>query len=398
MNALSLPRAAAPFVGFPAILRAHGFGVSPDQTIGFLEAVTLLGPRHINDIRRAGVAMLAIPKDREEEYDALFRAFFLGMTVPGVEETEDEAVSAFEPTGAEENQETFEPDDDPGEEAASLERLTRRDFDTQDPAQALSQFERLAPTRLPRRRSHRFAAAQNGRLLDMRRTLRDAAKRDGEVFTLAKRKRKDRQRKTVLLIDVSGSMKERTQDALTLAHALTRTAERVEVFTLGTRLTRVTPALRLRNRTQALARASAVIADVDGGTRIGEALTAFLDIPRYAGFARGAAVVVLSDGLERGTPDAMIDATKRLSRLAWRLDWLSPLAADPDYIPATGGMAAIITHLDTLTDGSNTQAVIAHILHLASHPNQQNQILTKTSRRIHRLDQGESNGAHHPRS
>ncbi|MEX0281430.1 MAG: hypothetical protein AB3N13_09620, partial [Arenibacterium sp.] len=113
-----LPRAAAPFVGFPTVLRAHGFAVAPDQTIGFLQAIELLGPSNIEDIRRAGLAMLAIPRDREEEYDALFRAYFLGMTTPGITEDEDERVSAHEPTGIEDVSEEIEPDEEPGDEAA----------------------------------------------------------------------------------------------------------------------------------------------------------------------------------------------------------------------------------------------------------------------------------------
>ena len=201
----------------------------------------------------------------------------------------------------------------------------------------------------------------------MRRTLREAAKRDGEVFTLSRRRRKERQRKIALLIDVSGSMKELTDAALGFAYALTQTGERVEVFTLGTRLTRITPALRLRNDTQALLRASALIADVDGGTRIGEALTTFLAVPRYVGFARGATVVVLSDGLERGSPAAMIDASARLSRLAWRLDWLTPLASDPNYTPSTSAIGSVLPFLDTLTNGATTSALVDHILSLA-HP------------------------------
>lgn len=360
-----LPRAAQAFVEFPTILRAHGFAISPDQTIGFLEAIELLGPRNIEDIRRAGVAMMAIPKEREEEFDALFRAFFLGMTVPGAMEEEEDEVSAQEPTGATEEMEEIDPEGDPGDEAASVERLSRRDFAPDDPDAALAHFQRAAPARLPRRRSYRFAAANRGKLLDMRRTLREAAKRDGEVFTLAHRRRKDRQRKIVLLIDVSGSMKERTESALRFAHTLTRAAERAEVFTLGTRLTRVTPALRLRNREQAMARASALIADVDGGTRIGEALTAFLSVPRYAGFARGAAVIVLSDGLERGSPQAMRDAARRLSRIAWRLDWLTPLAADPGFAPATSALASILPDLHALENGATTAAVVNHVLDLA---------------------------------
>ena len=361
-----LPRAAEPFVGFAAVLRAHGFSVGPDQTIGFLEAIELLGPRDVEDVRRAGIAMLAIPKDRQDEFDALFRAHFLGMTAPGAAEAEDETVSAHEPTGAREERDAADPDAETGHEATAIERLSRREFTEEDTSSALARLRRLAPSRLPRRLSYRFASDRRGKLLDMRRTLRNAARRDGEIFTLARRRRKSRQRKIVLLIDVSGSMKDRTVAAMTFAHALTGAADRAEVFTLGTRLTRLTPALRVRNRARALERASALVADVDGGTRIGEALTTFLAVPRYAGIARGAAVAVLSDGLERGSPTLMQDAVRRLSRLAWRVDWLTPLASDPDYVPATGGLSAIMPSLDALADGSTSEAVVEHLLSLAS--------------------------------
>ena len=361
-----LPRAAAPFVRFPAVLRSHGFSVGHDQTIGFLEAIELLGPRNVEDVRRAGIAMLAIPKDRQDEFDALFRAYFLGMTAPGAVEAEDQTVSAHEPTGASEERDAVDPGAETGQEAAALERLSRREFAEEDPSSALVRLQRLAPTRLPRRLSYRFAPDRGGKFLDMRRTLRDAARRDGEVFTLARRRRKNRQRKIVLLIDVSGSMKDRTEAAMTFAHALTGAADRAEVFTLGTRLTRLTPALRVRHRARALERASALVADVDGGTRIGEALTTFLAVPRYAGIARGAAIVVLSDGLERGSPTLMLEAVRRLSKLAWRLDWLTPLASDPDYLPATGGLSAIVPDLDALADGSTSEAVVDHLLGLAS--------------------------------
>lgn len=358
-----LPRAARPFVDFPAVLRMNGFSVAPDQTMGFIEAVGLLGPRSIADIRRAAVAMLAIPKEREAEFDALFDAFFLGHTVAGVMEGEDEEVEAHEPSGAVEQIEEGEDEDQPGVEATAAERLGHRDFAPADPAEALARFARLAPARLPRRRSYRHAKAPRGRLLDMRRTLREAARRDGEVFTLARRVRKTRQRRIVLLIDVSGSMTERTEDALRFAHALSRAAERFEAFTLGTRLTRVTPALRARNAERALERVSALVADIDGGTRIGEALQAFLAVPRYAGFARGAAVIVLSDGLERGGPEAMTDAVRRLSRMAWRIDWLSPLAT-AGYAPETAGLAAILPHIDSLDDGADIAAIAEHVLGL----------------------------------
>ncbi|MEX0370713.1 MAG: VWA domain-containing protein [Tateyamaria sp.] len=255
---------------------------------------------------------------------------------------------------------------DPGAEPPRLERVSHRAFSQAGPEAELARFRRLAPKRLPRRRSYRHAADKLGKIPDLRKTLRDAAKRDGEVFTLSMRRRKDRQRKIVLLIDVSGSMKDRTEAALTFAHTLVQVAERAEVFTLGTRLTRVTPALRLKNQERAFERVSNLVSDVDGGTRIGEALAAFLSVPRYAGFARGAAVIVLSDGLERGTPDTMIDAVRRLSRFAWRLDWLTPLGTDADFTPATNALSAILPDLDDLTDGSTTSAIVHHVLSLSS--------------------------------
>ena len=126
----------------------------------------------------------------------------------------------------------------------------------------------------------------------------------------------------------------------------------------------MTAALKPADRAQALIRAAQAIADFDGGTRIGEALAAYLAVPRFAGFARGAVVVVLSDGLERGGPEAMVDAVARLSRIAWRVDWLTPLAG-ADYTPQTEALKGILPHIDALGDGTTTAAIADHILNLA---------------------------------
>jgi uncharacterized protein with von Willebrand factor type A (vWA) domain len=194
---------------------------------------------------------------------------------------------------------------------------------------------------------------------------RDAMRNAGEFVRLRRRRRRLRQRRIVLLIDVSGSMKERTQAHLAFAHALTRAADVVEVFTIGTRLTRITRALRLRDRAHALATASHMVADWDGGTRIGEALNAFLAIPRFAALARGAALVVLSDGLERGDPTAMVAAVERFSRIAWRTVWLTPLAAGSGFEPRTAGLSAARRFLDELGSGGSLQDICAHVLDLA---------------------------------
>ena len=160
-------------------------------------------------------------------------------------------------------------------------------------------------------------------------------------------------------------MKARTDAHLRFAHALVRAADRIEVFTIGTRLTRVTRALRLRNRERALATASGLVSDWDGGTRIGDALQAFLAVPRFAGAARGAVVLILSDGLERGDPKAMTDAVKRLAARAWHLSWMTPLAADPGYRPETAALKSILPHLDTLADAGSTERLCHHVLNLA---------------------------------
>jgi uncharacterized protein with von Willebrand factor type A (vWA) domain len=364
---MTLPRPVKPFVDFASVLRSHGFTISPDQTIGFIQAIGLLGPRDMGDIFRAARAMLAIPHERADEFEALFRAFFMGQTiaapVPGADD-EDE-VQAYEAGGGEVEIEEAEGEEETGGEATVAERLSRRSFAPRTDDEALLNFSRLAPKRLPRRRSYRHQRAAHGKRLDMRRTLREAVKRDGEVFTLAETRRKTRQRRIVLLIDVSGSMKDHTDGALRFAHALGQSAVHFEAFTLGTRLTRITPALAISDREQALTRVSALVADIDGGTRIGDALQAFVNVPRYAGAARGAAVVVLSDGLERGDAYTLLAAVRRLSRMAWRLDWLTPLAADPDYSPQTEALRLILPWLNNFGDGSRTTALCDHFLTMA---------------------------------
>lgn len=362
---MNLPRALDPFIRFAQALRGAGFAVSPDQTTDFIAGVGLLGPGDMTDIYRAGRALFAIPPERTNEFDALFRAIFLDQVIQApAEGDEEDELEAYEPSA--QTQQIEAPDDvsDVGADPTSAERLGQRSL-SQGNTLALARLLRDAPEALPRRSSLRRRAARKGDRIDMRRTLRDAAKREGEVLRLFQTKRKLRQRRVLLLIDVSGSMKDRSEDLLRLAHTVVQAADNAEVFTLGTRLTRITQALRPKDSGQALARAAQAIADFDGGTRIGDALAAYLAVPRYAGFARGAAVLVLSDGLERGAPDVMIDAVRRLSRSAWRLDWLTPLAVDPEYQPKTQGLMGILPALDHLGDGSSTSVVSDHILNMA---------------------------------
>ena len=356
-----LPRALEPFVGFAAALRGAGLAVAPEQVQAFIAGVGLLGPRSIGDIRRAAHATFGPGPDRIEAFDAIFDAIFLGraLSAPAMGEPED-MPQAFDAGDFELMPES--PEEDPsGADATTAERLFARMLAPGDDETALHSFARAAPGTLPRRRSRRSAPGR-GRLADPRRAFRDMLRRDGEISQLPTRHRRTRQRRILILVDVSGSMKAGTDGALRLCHALVQVGERVEAFTLGTRLTRVTRALRHRNREQALTLASGLVADWDGGTRLGEALAVFLSVPRFASFARGSLVIMVSDGLERGGPEALTTAMTRLRGLAWSVLWLSPLASDPAYRPETGAMRAILPLLDRLGDGSSPSSLAREIL------------------------------------
>lgn len=363
------PRTIQPLLDLSSALRRHRFPVSPDQTVSFIEAVGVLGPNDVLDIRRAALAIFSIPPERRSEFDALFAAIFFDQTVAAGADASDEHdvdadVDAYEPTGGENEVEAADETSETGEQASVIERLGRRSFPDVSELFALRDFERRAKTSLPQRRSYRWTPTLRGDKINLRKSLKQAAKHDGEFFQLFYSKKKIRQRHMLLLIDVSGSMKERTNSTLRFAHSLVHVAERAQVFTLGTRLTRITSALAVSNADSALERVGRLVADIDGGTRIGDTLQAFMTVPRYRGFARGAAVVVLSDGLERGSSNAMAEAVKNLSRLAWHLSWLTPLAADPDFTPKTEALMSIYPFLDDLADGSSIAAICSHVLNM----------------------------------
>lgn len=360
----ALPRPLNPFIAFAALLRANDFSVAPEQTQSFIAGVGLLGPRSMEDIHRAAHATLAPPPERHAEFDALFRLAFLGQSVaaPATGEPDEDELQAFDdrdggvaPPEAEEAEES-------GGQPTGAERLFTRRFAELSESEALRRFRRQAPNALPRRKSRRLMQTKGRGRLDMRRALREAVRRDGEVVRLPALERRRQRRRILLLIDVSGSMKEQTDACLRFAHALAQATDRLEAFTLGTRLTRISRALRRRNRDQALALASALVADWDGGTRLGDAMQAFLSVPRFAGFARGALTVVLSDGLERGDHAAMTDAVERLSRLSWAILWLSPLAGGDSFSAETGALRSVLPFVDRLGDGSSAARVCAEVL------------------------------------
>ncbi|MFD1986452.1 VWA domain-containing protein [Mesorhizobium newzealandense] len=358
-----MPRAATPFLGFGRLLRRYGFAVAPEQVSGFMQAVTLLGPRSMADIREAALATLAPPPDRRDEFEAHFQSHFYGNASAVVEGDADEETRIKDDGGASQEEIEVVSRQEGGELSSGAEQLSTRDF--QRDIDGLAAFRRKLACALPARRSFRTVRTRSRGKLDLRRSLREIVSADGDVPSPLLRRRQTVPRKLLILIDVSGSMKLHTSDYLKLAHAAVQGADRAEIFTFGTRLTRITTALRIRDRDQALARAVAQVDDWDGGTRMGPTLLAFLSVPRFSAFARGAAVVILSDALERGDHAELETAMRRLSARAFRLSLATPLAGDPRFRPATAALSAILPVLDDLVDGSSLKGLTDFILSLA---------------------------------
>jgi hypothetical protein len=211
----------------------------------------------------------------------------------------------------------------------------------------------------PARPSRRYRQAREGERFDLRRTLRRSLRTEGEPFQRAWKKRQRRRRSLVLILDVSGSMAPYSRPLLEFAHAAANAGRRVEVFCFGTRLTRITRALKTHDPQQALASVGATVSDWEGGTRIGDSLKELLDRWSSRTALRGSVVVLCSDGLERGDPALLAAQMTRLSRLAHRVLWLNPLKGSPRYEPLARGMAASLPFVDVFLPGHNLESLEA---------------------------------------
>ncbi len=245
--------------------------------------------------------------------------------------------------------------------ASDVEILRSKDFAELSDAErrlVLDLVRRLVPS-IPVRRSRRLRAAPVGRNFDMRRTLRRSLRTEGEPFRLAWRDRGHRRRPLVLLLDVSGSMAPYSRPMVEFAHAATRAGSKVEAFCFGTRLTRITRALRLRDPQEALDAVARAVSDWEGGTRIGASLKELLDVWSTRSSLRGAMVILCSDGLERGDPELLRAQMARLARLAHAVVWVNPLKGSPRYEPLARGMAASLPYVDRFLAGHNLESLEA---------------------------------------
>lgn len=351
-------------VGFARTLRAAGVDASPGRVQALVEALAVLDPTDHDHLYWAGRTSLCASHDDVERYDRVFDAYFRGeaphrrlraVPPPRVSSLRPSLADALPPEGAE---------DDAGvpvavPDASATEHLRHRDFAAMGDAERAMVDRLLArlamPGELRRTRRHRPGGSRS---LDRRRILRDVLRHGGEPSRLHRRTHRDRPRRVVLVVDVSGSMSAYATALLRFAHATSVLGGApVEVFTLGTRLTRVTTELGHRDPDTAMAALSRAVPDWSGGTRLGPLLKELLDRWGQRGLVRGAVVVVLSDGWERGDVALLGEQMGRLARLAHRVVWANPRKARAGFEPTAAGLAAALPHVDDFVSGHSIAAL-----------------------------------------
>jgi hypothetical protein len=366
---------AAVATGFSRSLRRAGLDAPPSATLDFAEALSLLGLGNPAHVFWAGRACFCRTREDTELYAATFLAFFAHRverfpggrltTVPPSPVLRSRPIPDAGPPHT---------DGDDGESDqpssrqnplpiaySATEVLRAKDFaacndaELEEALRLMTKLRRSSPMRRGRR-LRSSSSTRRGRI-DVRRTLRGSLGTGGELTQLARSERQERPRRVVLLLDVSGSMRPYARAMLRFAHAAILSRRHVEAFTLGTRCTRVTRELSWRDPDAALRRAAAAAPDLDGGTRLGECLHEFNETWGAGGLARGAVVVINSDGWDRGDPAVLATAMARLSRVAHRIVWVNPLMVTEDYEPLVRGMAAALPFTDEFVSGHSLGAL-----------------------------------------
>jgi uncharacterized protein with von Willebrand factor type A (vWA) domain len=347
-------------LGFARALRAAGVPVTQDRSQGFLAAVATVGADDRQATYWAGRATLCGSPDDLARYDQVFAAWFderNGLPQARPRERSRPSTAHLLPDAEGGSRGSDDGEEDVVRAAASAaEVLRHRDVATLDHADKRrldAMFARLS-LRPPTRRTARHRRWHRGEV-DASRTLRNSLRHLGEPGEIAWRRRGTRPRRVVLLVDVSGSMSLYADALLRLAHRLTQsvrtTGGTVETFTVGTRLTHVTRALRSPDADRAIVAAGEVVPDWSGGTRLGENLRVFMDRWGQRGLARGAVVVVFSDGWERGDAVLLGEQMARLQRIAHRVIWVNPHRGKEGYEPLQGGVVAALPHCDDFLAG-----------------------------------------------
>ena len=346
---------------FCSFVRNRDLPVGTGDAMAFVTAASLLDPARLEDVYWAGRVTLAHSRNQIPIYNASFAEYFLSghspeerrRAVPSLSSRGSESIfdvpSGERPEGSGDEQESRL-----GAQASAVIVDRSKSFTdcTEDELESLRRIMRSLKTSPPTRRTRRHRGANAGRRLDLRKMARETMRAHGEPGDLWWRQRRYRPRPIVLILDISGSMADYSRNILQFAHSTITATRRVEVFCFGTRLTRITPSLRRRDPDEALAQAGEEVVDWAGGTRIGASLDTF--VRRYArrGMARGALVVICSDGLDRGDPELLDDALDRLGRLCHRIIWMNPMRGDaPEFVASSLGMSVAMDYVDEVWSG-----------------------------------------------
>jgi hypothetical protein len=364
-------------VAFARILRGAGLDVPVGATITYARALDAVGLDRRDDAYWAGRAALVRRPEDAAVYDRAFTAFWDGVPADPTAATPPavEIVLAFDDPGTDAPPEgpTGDAEDDLPVVAvrwSPAEVLRHRDFATYTTAEHAEARRLMADLRLAGalRRSRRYRPVHRNRgRPDLRRTVRRSLRAGGEPVRRAFRAPSSRPRRVVLLCDISGSMEPYTRALLRFLHVAVAGRSRVEAFAFGTRLTRLTRELSSRDPDAALSAAAQRVTDWSGGTRLGEGLRTFNDQWGLRGMARGAVVVVLSDGWDRGDPALLADEMARLARVVHRIVWVNPLKATPEYAPLARGMAAALPYVDEFVTGHSV-AALEELVEVISRP------------------------------
>jgi uncharacterized protein with von Willebrand factor type A (vWA) domain len=353
---------------FVATLRGLGMKITTDRVVTFVSAASALSPVDLVDVYWAGRATLLSGPGEQGTYDRGFLEHFVEEAEAPIVADEEAAEphTVWVDGAGDEGSEEEDDEPQPGAVASAAERLRHRRFDeaTEEELAAMRRLMATIDLAVPLQRHRRTRPARRGRRLDLGRSLRHAMRTDGEVVHRVWRRHRRRQRTLVLLLDVSGSMADYSRALLQFAFTASVRAKRVEVFAFGTRLTRLTRAFEAGTVDEALREATARVHDWDSGTRIGESLDRLHRDWGRRGMLRGAVVVLVSDGLERGDIDLLSRSMERLHRQAHAVVWVNPLKADPRYQPLARGMAAALPNIDQFLSGHNVASldVLAEVI------------------------------------
>lgn len=353
-------------VTFARVLRGAGLRVPLGSVLAFVDALGQVGMQQRDAVYWAGRATLVRRPEDIDLYDRSFDVFWLAASQELQLDEENEPLRitlAIDDDSDDpgDDDSSSEPNDDPTLvlRFSAAEVLRHKDFaaytaDELKMAQALmSQLRFIGPPR----RSFRYRAAPRGRRPDLQATVRASLRAGGEPIQRQWRDPGERLRRLVVLLDISGSMEPYARAMLRFVHAAVSGRQRVEAFAIGTRLTRMTKELHSRDPDTALAAASQRVHDWSGGTRLGDCLRAFNDQWGVRGMARGAIVVVLSDGWDRGDPEVLGAQMQRLQRVAYQTVWVNPLKVTPGYAPLARGMAAALPYVDAFVEGHSLAAM-----------------------------------------